>query len=333
MSDFEYRLLGRTGVKVSPFCLGTYNFGGASPEEESIRMIHYALDAGINFIDTANVYHGGRSEEVVGKALAGGKRENVILATKVHFPMSDDPNDRGNSRRHIMMAVEESLKRLKTDWIDLYQLHRPVFDTPQDETLRALDDLVRQGKVRYLGSSTFPAWLVAEGLAISEKFGLNRYVTEQSPYNLLDRRIENELLPMAQRYGLGVIPWSPLAMGMLAGRYKNAGEFPKGSRGATGFWIFEDRISPEGIEKAAQIGEFADEIGMPLAQLALLWVKEQPGITAPIIGPRTMTHLESALGVLEMELDEEVERRLDEIVPPGTAVSNFFNNSGWMKGY
>lgn len=333
MSTFQYRLLGRTGVKVSPLCLGTLNFGGPTTADEAISMIHHALDRGINFIDTANLYQGGESERIVGKALTDGKREKVVLATKVHFPTSDDPNARGNSRRHIMMAVEESLKRLNTEWIDLYQLHRPVFDIPPDETLRALDDLIRQGKVRYIGTSTFPAWLVVEGLAISEKLGLNRYVTEQSPYNLLDRRIENELLPMTQRHGLGVIPWSPLAMGMLAERYKKAGEFPKDSRGASGFWVFEDRISPTGIEKAAQIGKFAEEIGMPSAQLALLWVKEQPGITAPIIGPRTMTHLEAALDVLGMELDEGIAERLDEIVPPGTAVANFFNNSGWMKGY
>ena len=230
------------------------------------------------------------------------------------------------------MAVEESLKRLKTDWIDLYQLHRPVFDIPLDETLRAMDDLVRQGKVRYIGSSTFPAWLVVEGLSISAKFNLNRFVTEQSPYNLLDRRIENELIPMAQRHGLGIIPWSPLAMGMLAGRYEKAGEFPEGSRGAQGFSIFEERISPAGIEKAAQIGKLAVDIEMPSAQLALLWIKEQPGITAPIIGPRTMEHLESALSILDLSLDEAVSQRLDEIVPPGTAVANFFNNSGWMKG-
>jgi aryl-alcohol dehydrogenase-like predicted oxidoreductase len=332
MSTFQYRNLGKTGVKVSPLCLGTLNFGGATPEKESIRMIHHAVDAGINFIDTANIYNQGESERVVGKALAKGKREKVILATKVHFPTSDDPNDRGNSRRHILMAVEDSLKRLNTNWIDLYQLHRPDFDVAQEETLRAMDDLVRTGKVRYIGTSDFPAWMIVEGLGISEKYCLASYVSEQPPYNLLDRRIENELLPMARQYGLGIIPWSPLAMGVLAGRYTKAGEFPRGSRGARGLQIVTQRITPKGIEKAGIINQIAKEVGIPVAQLALLWVKEQPGITAPITGPRTMDHLKTALGVLGMALEDEVAQRLDEIVPPGTSVSNFFNNSGWMKG-
>jgi aryl-alcohol dehydrogenase-like predicted oxidoreductase len=333
MSSLQYRLLGRTGVKVSPLCLGTLNFGGSTPEDESIRLIHKAMDAGINFIDTANGYNKGESERVVGKALAKGKREKVVLATKVHFPTSDDPNDRGNSRRHILKAVEDSLTRLNTDWIDLYQLHRPDFDVPQEETLRAMDDLVRQGKVRYVGTSTFPAWMIAAGLAISEKNRLVRYATEQPPYNLLDRRIENELLPMAQEFGLGIISWSPLAMGMLAGRYKKADQYPKGSRGAKGLTFVTERISPQGIEKVALIDQLAEEIGIPSAQLALLWVKDQPGITAPIFGPRTQAHLDTALSVLDMELENDITQRLDEIVPPGTAVANFFNNSGWMKGY
>jgi len=332
MSTFEYRNLGKTGVKVSPLCLGTLNFGGSTTEKESIRMIHHALDAGINFIDTANIYNQGESERLVGKALAKGKREKVVLATKVHFPTSDDPNDRGNSRRHILMAVEDSLQRLNTDWIDLYQLHRPDFNVTQEETLRALDDLVRAGKVRYIGTSDFPAWMIVEGLGISEKYRLAPYVTEQPPYNLLERRIENELLPMARQYGLGIIPWSPLAMGILAGRYKKADEFPKGSRGARGLQIVTQRITPQGIETAGFINQVAEEVGIPIPQLALLWVKEQPGITAPIIGPRTMAHLEIALAVLDMKLNEEVASRLDEIVPPGTSVANFFNNSGWMKG-
>lgn len=331
MSTFQYRNLGKTGVKVSPLCLGTLNFGGSTPEDESIRMIHQALDTGINFIDTANIYNRGESERVVGKALAKGKREKIILATKVHFPTSNDPNDRGNSRRHILLAVEDSLRRVNTDWIDLYQLHRPDFATPQEETLRAMDDLVRAGKVRYIGTSDFPAWMIVEGLGISEKYHLAPYATEQPPYNLLERRIENELLPMAQKYGLGILPWSPLAMGMLAGRYKKADEYPKGSRGAGGLSIVTQRITQRGIEKAGIINQLAEEVGIPAPQLALLWVKDQPGVTAPIIGPRTMAHLEISLGVLDMTLEKEVSQRLDEIVPPGTSVANFFNNSGWMK--
>jgi aryl-alcohol dehydrogenase-like predicted oxidoreductase len=327
----EYRLLGRTGVRVSPLCLGTMNFGGPTPEKESIRIIHRALDAGINFIDTANMYVEGESERVIGKALEGGRRYKTILATKVHFPQSDDPNDRGNSRRHILRAVEDSLRRLQTDWIDLYQIHRPVFDVPQDETLRTLDDLVRQGKVRYIGCSTFPAWMVMEALAISERHGLARYITEQPPYNLLDRRIENELVPLALRYDLGLLPWSPLAMGMLAGRYASANQHPKDSRAARiGTWA-ADRVSESGIEAARQVAKVAQTKELTPAQLSLLWVKDQPAVTAPIIGPRTMDHLDDALIVLEMSLDSELSTALDEIVPPGNAVADFHNTSGWMK--
>jgi len=327
----NYRKLGRTGVRVSPLCLGTMNFGGATSEPESIQMIHQALDAGINFIDTANMYNKGESERVVGNALSQHQRDKVILATKCHFPQSEDPNDRGNSRRHILQAVEDSLRRLKTDWIDLYQIHRPAFDLPQDETLRTLDDLVHQGKVRYIGSSTFPAWVLMEALALSEKHNLARYVTEQPPYNLLDRRIENELVPLALRYNIGLLPWSPIAMGMLAGRYQSAFNFPESSRAARIGTIYADRITPAGVEKGNAILPIAQRLGLSPAQLALLWVKDQPGVTAPITGPRTKEHLEEALAVLEMNLDEETAAALDQVVPPGSAAANFHNTSGWMK--
>lgn len=327
----EYRLLGPTGVRVSPLCLGTMNFGGPTTEADSVRMIHMALDAGINFLDSANVYNRGESERVVGLALQGGKREKVVLATKVHFPQSDDPNDRGSSRRHIMQAIEDSLRRLDTDWIDLYQIHRPVFDMPQDQTLRALDDLVRQGKVRYIGCSTYPAWMVMEALAISAREGLARYVTEQPPYNLVDRRIENELIPLAQRYELGILPWSPLAMGMLAGRYAGSGKYPDDSRAARiGTWAAR-RITEPGVSAGQKVMDVADSAGMSASQLALLWVKDQPAVTAPIIGPRTEAQLEDALAVLEMALDPEIGEALDQVVPPGTAVADFHNTSGWMK--
>jgi aryl-alcohol dehydrogenase-like predicted oxidoreductase len=327
----EYRLLGRTGVRVSPLCLGTLNFGGPTPEDEAMRMIHKALDAGLNFIDTANAYVNGESERVVGKALADGRRQDVILATKVHFPMSDDPNDRGNSRRHILQAVEHSLQRLQTDWIDLYQIHRPVMHIPQDETLSALDDLVRQGKVRYIGCSTFPAWMVMEALALSDHYGWARYVTEQPPYNLLDRRIENELVPLALKQNLGLLPWSPLAMGMLAGRYESSDSLPEESRASRiGTWA-ADRVTQRGIDVARQTAEVARQKGLTPSQLALLWVKDQPGVTAPILGPRTPAHLEDALAVLEMNLEEETVAALDEIIPPGNAVADFHNTSGWMK--
>jgi aryl-alcohol dehydrogenase-like predicted oxidoreductase len=294
-------------------------------------MIHRSIEAGINFLDSANVYNKGNSEQVVGKALADGKREQVVLATKAHFPQSDDPNDRGNSRRHILHAVDESLRRLDTDWIDLYQMHRPVFDVPQDETLRALDDLVRSGKVRYIGCSTYPAWMVMESFAISERYGLERYVTEQPPYNLLDRRIENELIPLAQRYDLGILPWSPLAIGMLAGRYDDADDLPDGSRAAkVGAWAAR-RVTAAGVAAGKRVAEVAEAHGMTASQLALLWVKDQPAVTSPIIGPRTEAHLDDALAVLEMSLDPEIAAQLDEIVPPGSAVSDFHNTSHWMK--
>ena len=332
----NYRPLGRTGVRVSPLCLGTLNFGNPTSEEDSIRIIHLALEGGINFVDTADMYNRGESERIVGKALADGRRQHVILATKFHFPQSDDPNDRGNSRRHILHAVEASLRRLDTEWIDLYQVHRPAFDIPQDETLRALDDLVHQGKVRYIGSSTFPAWLLMEALALSERYNLARFVSEQPPYNLLDRRIENELVPLAQRYNIGLLPWSPLAIGMLAGRYQSEADLPPDSRGGrTGgkgsASVYADRITDAAIQRGNLIVPIAERKGLTPSQLALLWVKDQPGVTAPIIGPRTEAQLTDALKVLDLTLDAETAAELDQIVPPGSAVANFHNNSGWMK--
>ncbi len=250
----EYRSLGRTGVMVSPLCLGAMNFGGPTDEAASIQIINRALDGGINFIDTANVYNAGESERIVGKALKeNGKRDQVVLATKANGAMGPGPNDRNITRYHIMKACDDSLRRLQTDHIDLYQMHRPSFTIPQDETLRALDDLVRQGKVRYIGSSTHPAWMLMEALATSERYGLNRYVTEQPPYNLLDRRIENELVPLCQRYGVGIIPWSPLAGGVLAGRYRPGEQAPADSRMARSGKFFSDRVTPRAVEVAAQV--------------------------------------------------------------------------------
>ncbi len=329
----EYRTLGRTGVRVSPLCLGAMNFGGPTPEADSIAIIDAALDAGINFIDTANVYNGGESERIVGEALArDGKRQQVVLATKVHGEMGAGPNDRGNSRYHIMKACEDSLRRLRTDHIDLYQMHRPALDIPQDETLRALDDLVRQGKVRYIGCSTFPAWMVMEALAISERYNLARFISEQPPYNLLDRRIENELIPLAQRYGMGLLPWSPLAGGILAGRYAS-GAVPEGSRAARmgAGSLFDQRRTPRAMAAAERVAALATERGITSSQLALLWCKDQPGVTAPIIGPRTMEHLRDNLAVLDMALSEEDGRALDEINGPGNVLSDFHNSNPWMK--
>ena len=328
----EYRVLGRTGVYVSPLCLGAMNFGSPTPEDVSIQMINRAIEAGINFIDTANVYNRGLSEEVVGKALkANGLRQQIVLATKVNGRMGEGPNDAGISRRHILQACEDSLRRLQTDTIDLYQLHRPSQIIPIDETLRALDDLVRSGKVRYVGCSTFPAWMVMEALDTSEKFSLARFISEQPPYNLLDRRIENELLPLCQKYGLATLPWSPLAGGILAGRYTKSDEFPDGSRAVRMGTIFQDRVSTRAVEVAWKLAEMAAERQMAVSQYALLWVKDQPGVTSPIIGPRTPAHLEDALAIMERKLDEADRPLLDALVHPGNAVADFHNSNDWMK--
>ena len=334
----NYRFLGRSGVRVSPLCLGTFNFGAATPGPEAIRLIHKAQDRGLNFIDVADYYNAGESERVVGKALEN-RRDHMILATKFHFPVSQDPfastptdpNSRGNSRRHILNAVEASLKRLRTDYIDLYQIHRPDFEVPQEETLRALDDLVTQGKVRYIGTSTFPAWMVMEGLGISERRGLVRFESEQPPYNLLDRRIENELVPLAERYDISLLPWAALAIGMLAGRYPDASQFPADSRAARLGSVYAQRVTAKAVTHGQAILPLAANAGMTASQLALLWTRDQPAVTAPLIGPRTEAQLDDALGILELELDPDIGIRLDEIYPPGSASADFYNTSGWMK--
>jgi aryl-alcohol dehydrogenase-like predicted oxidoreductase len=307
------------------------NFGGVTNEIDSVEIIHAALDAGINFIDTADVYNSGQSEVVVGKALSG-KRSQVILATKVHFPTSDDPNDRGNSRRHILRACEASLRRLNTDYIDLYQVHRPSPEIPVDETLGALSDLVRTGKVIYIGFSTHPAWMVMEAIMMSERYGYARLVSEQPPYNFLDRRIENELIPLALRYQIALIPWAPLAQGVLAGRYSSAGSVPADSRaGRQPGSIYAQRVTPRGIAMGEKFAELAQGFGKTAGQMALLWCKDQPGITAPIIGPRTLHQLQELLPVLEMKLTAEERAAYDEVNPPGGVVVNFHNTAGWMK--
>ena len=332
----EYRSLGRTGVMVTPLCLGAMNFGGPTDEETSIEIINRALEAGINFVDTADVYGRGESERIVGKALTeNGKRDEIVLATKVHGTMGEGPNEKGNSRYHIIKACEDSLRRLQTDHIDLYQIHRPDLVHPQDETLRALDDLVCAGKTRYIGCSTHPAWMVMEALAISEKMNLTRYVSEQPPYNLLDRRIENELIPLALKYGTAILPWSPLAGGILAGKYTldMVGEdaFPEGSRASRAGQMFRSRVTREGVTVAAKVKAIAEERGLTAAALATLWCKDQPGVTSPIIGPRTMAHLDAALGVLEKNLTDEDRVLFDELVHPGNVVSDFHNSNPWMK--
>ena len=322
----EYRNLGRTGVKVSPICLGCMNFGGRTGNEESYEIIDHAIDAGINFLDTANVYSRGKSEIVTGEALKrNGKRGKIILATKVHGTMDDDdPNASGNSRRHIIQQCEASLKRLQTDWIDLYQIHRPRPEIAIDETLRALDDLIRAGKVRYIGTSTFAAWQVVEALWASKELGLNRFICEQPPLNLLDRRIERELLPMAQTYGIATIPWSPLAGGLLTGKYRSGQKAPDGTR----FAGREDK-SPRWNESVFRVLEqlepIAERRGCTLSQLALRWCMDRAGVTSPIIGPRTLEQLQDNLAAIDVTLDEEALQAIDQIVPPGTMVAPFYD--------
>jgi aryl-alcohol dehydrogenase-like predicted oxidoreductase len=317
----ELRNLGRTGVKVSPLCLGAMMFGvwGNTDHEDSIRIIHRALDAGINFIDTADVYSGGESEEIVGKALAGGRRDHVVLATKVHGSMGEDPNEYGNSRRWITREVENSLRRLGTDWIDLYQIHRPEEDTDIDETLGALSDLVRAGKVRYIGSSTFPASQIVEAQWAAEKRGRERFVCEQPPYSMLVRAIEGDVLPTCRRYGMGVIPWSPLAGGWLSGRYRLGTELPTSHR-AQRIPARYDMSLPGNqrkLEAADRLATLAEEAGMSLVQLAIAFVIRHPAVTAAIVGPRTMEQLESQLPAAELELGVDVLDEIDKIVPPG----------------
>ncbi len=299
-------------------------------------LINKAIDAGINFIDTADAYGRGESERIVGQALAeNGKRDQIVLATKVHGRMGDGVNEQGISRYHIMKACEDSLRRLQTDHIDLYQLHRPDLDIPQDESLRAMDDLVRSGKVRYIGSSNHAAWMVMESIAVSERLAISRLISTQPPYNLLDRRIENELVPVALKYGLAVLPWSPIAGGLLSGKYTldmaDGTAFPPDTRAGSGWKPILRRINSRALEVATAVKEMAEERGLNTAQLATLWCKDQPGITAPIIGPRTMHHLDDALAIIDMHLDEADRPLFDALVHPGNAVADFHNANPWMK--
>jgi aryl-alcohol dehydrogenase-like predicted oxidoreductase len=295
---------------------------GNPDHADGVRIVRRALDAGINFIDTADIYSEGESEEIVGEALADGHRANVILATKVHGPMGNDPNQRGNSRRWILAEVEASLRRLRTEWIDLYQIHRPSPDTDIEETLVALDDLVRQGKVRYIGSSTFPASRIVEAQWVARERRLERFVCEQPPYSPLVRSIEADVLPTCLRHGMGVIPWSPLAGGWLSGKWRKAGAAPSSHRSAGLPQLF-DLSNPHNqrkLEAADALGALADQAGIPLVHLALAFVLNHPAVTSAIIGPRTMEQLESQLPAAGIELDKGVLNRIDEIVPPGTNV-------------
>jgi aryl-alcohol dehydrogenase-like predicted oxidoreductase len=330
----EFRQLGRTGVSVSTLCLGAMMLGewGTKDHAESIRIIHRALDAGINFIDTADVYSRGESEVIVGKALAG-RRDDIVLATKVHSPMGEDPNQQGNSRRWIIREVENSLRRLGTDWIDLYQIHRYDPGTDLDETLGALTDLVRAGKVRYIGHSTWPVSAIVAAQWTASDRDRERFASEQPPYSVLTRAIESDVLPTCARYGMGVIPYSPLAGGWLSGRYRTgttaAGPTsPARQRLADRF----DLSLPENqrkLEATEQLADLADKAGLTLIELAIAFVLRHPAVTAAIIGPRTMAHLESQLPAAEVNLPTEVLDRIDEIVPPGVTLNPADN--GWVS--
>jgi aryl-alcohol dehydrogenase-like predicted oxidoreductase len=334
----EHRPLGRTGVSVSKLCLGAMMFGdwGNKDHDESIRIIHRALDSGINFIDTADVYSQGESEEIVGKALADGRRDDIILATKFHGAMGDDPNRQGSSRRWIIREIEDSLRRLGTDWIDLYQVHRPRTDTDIEETLSALSDLVHQGKVRYIGSSTFPASQIVEAQWVARERHLRRFVTEQPPYSMLVRSVEADVLPTCARHGMGVIPYSPLAGGWLSGRWrKDTGQQPSSRAGR-----LPERFdlslpaNQRKLDAVEQLARLAEEAGITLIQLAIAFVLNHPAITAPIIGPRTMEQLESQLAAADVVLDHAMLDRIDEIVPPGTTINpadNSFDNPALQR--
>jgi 1-deoxyxylulose-5-phosphate synthase len=325
----NYRRLGRSGFMVSELVLGTMNFGNSTPQEEAFRIIDSALDRGVNLLDCADAYAEGESERILGRALSGnGKRKEIFITSKVFMRTGDGPNEVGNSKHHILSACESSLRRLKTDYIDLYFLHRTDWNVPQEETLAAMDLLVRQGKVRHVGCSTHPPWRVVEAYWIADKHHLPKVVCEQPPYNLLDRRAEIEIIPMCLAYDIGILCWSPLAQGVLAGRYKDARHVPQGSRAAFKK-VYGDRITQQGIDAAQRLGRRADEKGCSLAQLAVAWLRHQPGITGIIVGPRTLEHLDDLLVAADVSLDDSDLEFCNSLVPPGAHVSDHFNSAGW----
>jgi len=311
----KYRTLGRTGIEVSPYCLGAMMFGamGNPDHDDSIRIIHRALDAGINFLDTADVYSHGESEEIVGKALEG-RRDDVVLASKMHYPMGDDPNHRGNSRRWIIAAIENSLRRLQTDHLDLYQVHRPDSTVDVEETLSALSDLIHSGKVRTIGTSTFPASEIVEAQWVAERRGLERFRTEQPPYSIINRSIEREVLPICQRYGMGTLVWSPLGQGLLTGRYRKGQQTDTHRSGGMPQHFNDERK----LDVVEQLIPLAEKAGLAMTHLAMAFAIAHPGVTSAILGPRTMEQLDDLLAGADVTLDDEVLDRIDEIAPPGT---------------
>ena len=329
----EYRPLGRTGVQVSSVCLGAWQFGGRATPEESETIIHTALDRGVNFIDTSNVYGGGvgDSEEILGRVVGSQEiRDRLILATKVFFPADpEDPNGRGVSRRHIIQQCENSLRRLQTDYIDLYYLHRLDPRFPIDESLRALDDLIRAGKVRYVGTSTAAAWQMVESLWVSKELGLNRFIAETPPYNILDRRIEREFVPMAQTFGIAINPWAPLAGSLLTGIYTRGQAPPPDSRLADEqFATTTARRMNERVHDVGDvIAKIAQNYEKSSAAVAFAWVMSQPGITSPILGPEKLSDLTDSLTALDISLTDEDLASIDEVAPPGGMISSFYDSN------
>ena len=319
----DYRPLGRTGVQVSPLCLGTMMFGpwGNEDEADSIRIIHRALDAGINFVDTADVYSGGVSEEIVGKALAD-HRDDVVLATKFFMPMGDEVNHRGGSRRWIIREVEDSLRRLGTDWIDLYQVHRPTPDVDIEETLGALSDLVHQGKIRYIGSSSFTGSQIVEAQWASRERHLERFVTEQPPYSILVRGIEGDVLPTTQRHGMGTLTYSPLSGGWLSGKWrKDAAGTPTSAARPNARFDMSSPANQRKLDIVEDLAQLAEQNDMTLIEMSIAFAITHPGVTAAIVGPRTMEQLESYLPAAEITLSTAVLDRIDELVAPGVTLN------------
>jgi aryl-alcohol dehydrogenase-like predicted oxidoreductase len=327
----QNRILGRTGVSVSPLCLGTMMLGpwGNKDEADSIRIIHRALDSGINFVDTADVYSAGESERITGKALAG-RRDDVVLATKFFMPMdAADPNQRGGSRRWIIREAENSLRRLNTDYIDLYQVHRPSQDTDVEETLGALTDLVRAGKVRYIGSSSYAASQIVEAQWAARDRRLERFVTEQPPYSILVRGIEADVLPTARRHGMGILSYSPLAGGWLSGRWrKDAASTPASAARPGARFDMTSPANQRKLEVVEELARLADQAGMTLIELAIAFAINHPAVTAAIIGPRTMEQLESQLPAAEVTLSADVLDRIDKLVAPGVTINPDDNSYG-----
>jgi len=329
----NYRRLGRSGLMVSELSLGTMNFGGPTDENTAIRMIDTALDHGINLLDCANVYSDGRSESIIGKALKkSSNRRNVLVTTKAFLPTGNDPNERGNTRHNLINSCLTSLHRLDTDYIDIFFLHRTDWNVPQEETLSALNYLVNRGYVRYCACSTHPAWRTVESLHIADHKGFPSFVCEQPPYNLLDRRIENEIVPMCQSYDLGIITWSPLAQGVLADRYQSAVSIPSDSRGARKK-AFAERITDRGIEIARKVAAIAQEKHLSPSALSVSWVLHHPFVSSVIIGPRTPEHLDDLMSSPTISLTGKDMAWFDTLVAPGTFVSNHFNTAGWHRPY